>query len=220
MGRIINRDILGEISGAVGTVVISKWRNLTTIRSRPEKRKHKKTSPQQARQNDIFRTITDFLQPLKDIVNLGFQDFGNSGMSPVNMACSDILLNGIVKEEEDFYIDLAKVRFSKPIRSTQCAWNPTVKAEEGRKITFTWELNPFPKKCTQLDDTIVVVCYNRERDYFQTRINCTQRSELSFSITKFNDEIGQEVFCYLFMASADKKLVSETEFLGSVIVKP
>ncbi len=84
----------------------------------------------------------------------------------MNLASSFHMKNTIINVGDKCYIDLAKVKFSQPIKLTQQAWNPTLSAEEGRKVTITWELNPYPQKCSQPDDEVIIVIYNRNEDLY------------------------------------------------------
>lgn len=209
-----NASALGDFNGRVGTVVLSSWKSVSTMRSVPIRRNNKQ-SEKQAYQNDVFSKVTGFLQSAAAVISIGFQEPKKAKMTALNAATSFHLLNAIVGDPADPYIDLAKVKFSCPIRSTQPAWNPVLSAEEGRKITVTWELNPFPQKCTQLSDKVFLLFYDKDTDRFLTSEGYVNRNALSYSCTLMKDA-GHEIFCYMFMASVDGKLVSETEYLGAV----
>lgn len=210
-----NASVLGDYNGRVGTVVLSNWLSIDTMRARPIKRTNKKPSEKLIQQNDVFSKVMDFLRSAADVISIGFQKPRKAKMTALNAATSFHMLNAIVGDPADPYIDLAKVKFSCPIRATQPVWNPVLLAEAGRKITLKWELNPFPNKSTQLDDKVFVLFYDKQKDWFLTSTGYVNRNALSYSCTLMKDA-GDEIHCYMFMASADGKLVSETEYLGMV----
>lgn len=210
-----NASMLGDFNGRIGTVVLSSWKRVSTMRGVPVINKNKKPSEKRAYQNDVFSKVMNFLRSAADVISIGFQEPKKAKMTALNAATSFHLLNAIVGDPADPYIDLAKVKFSCPIWSTQSAWNPVLFAEEGKKITVTWELNPFPQKCTQLSDKVFLLFYDKQKDRFLTSEGRVNRSAQRCSSTLMKDA-GSEIYCYMFMASADGKLVSETEYLGAV----
>lgn len=220
MGRRINKDILGGISGKVGPIVISKWNDISTVRARPGKRSNTKGSEGKTPQQKLFALSITFLRKAKIIINIGFQQARPAKMTPMNRATSYLLQHGMAIQDGVPYIDLPKIKFSKPVKSTELPWNAELKAEEGQKITLNWELNPFPKKCTQLDDELFLICYAKQRHVFIPFYGSTKRSDLQKTIVLQKSLIGDEIFCYLFFTSRDRKFVSETEYLGSVRLIP
>lgn len=212
-----NASVLGDYNGRVGTVVLSNWLSIDTMKARPIKRTNKKPSEKLVQQNDVFSKVTDFLRSAADVIYIGFQQPRKAKMTALNAATSFHMLNAVVGDPADPYIDLAKVKFSCPIRSTQSVWNPVLSAEPGRKITVKWELNPFPNKNTQLDDKVFLLFYDKKENCFLTSEGDVKRNAMGYSCTLMPGT-GNEIYCYMFMASADGKLVSETEYLGVVTV--
>jgi hypothetical protein len=210
-----NASILGDFNGRIGTVVLSKWKGTSTMRGVPIKRKNKKSSKKQTHQNTIFSKVEYFLRSAATVISIGFQQQKKAKITALNAATSFHMLNAVIDDPADPYIDLAKVKFSCPIWSTQPAWNPVLLAEEGRKIIVTWELNPFPQKCTQLSDKVFLLFYDKQKDRFLTSEGRVNRAAMSCSCTLMKNT-GIELYCYMFMVSADGKLVSETEYLGMV----
>lgn len=142
----------------------------------------------------------------------------NISKTHMNLASSFHMKNTIINVEDKCYIDLAKVKFSQPIKLTQQAWNPALSAEEGRKVTITWELNPYPQKCSQPDDEVIIVIYNRNEDLYLVNWAVGRREMLTYTYMAHKQHIGHDLFCYMFIASANSKLISETEYLGMVTV--
>lgn len=199
---------------------MTTWKCLSIIKSLPNRKSSTKQSTIQHQQNITFRAVMDFLWSVRDVINIGFQLRRKSSMTPMNSATSFHMLNTIVGDPDEPCLDLAKIKFSQPIQSTQRAWNAALFAEEGRKIKITWELNPFPLKCTQLDDHAIFVMYDKDMNWFQEFIpRQTNRDTLVFEVIAPKQCIDHEWFAYMFFVSDNRKLVSETEFLGMVKVQ-
>lgn len=141
-------------------------------------------------------------------------------MSRFNAAVQWHFYNALAVDKSKGLIDLEKLKLSSPIRKTQKAWEPVISVDENDKMTVAWKLNPLPKKCTQLDDKAVIIVhfYNTKRSRFMC-YKTALRSDLNFTAELPYLMKGQKVHCYMFMLSADKKLVSETQYLGTLQLK-
>ena len=207
----------GEYTGKVGNAVLSPWMNIMTLRSLPSRRKKDK-SAKLTRQNDVFKMVMRFLCNAEGAITLGYQQTRKPGMTKMNAATSYHLLNAVIQDQEDACIDMAKIRLSKPIWLTQPAWKTSVAAEAGRIIRISWQLNPFPHKCTRLDDQAVMVIYDDQVKKFYVRKERVDRMTMDVIMKTNPCTEGNDYFCYLFMVSADGKLVSETQYLGMVTI--
>lgn len=221
MGTLKNGAAAGIWKGKVGNMVFSSWNTIYTIRLIPTRKSSTKQSAKQNVQNAIFRMVMQFFSEEIRIIKIGFQRPRKAKMTALNMATSYHMLNAMVGDSLQPCIDLAKIKFSKPIKSTQCAWNAALFAEEGRIIKITWELNPFPLKCTQLNDRAIFIIFDKDLGGFPASLQGdAQRDALIYTAISPIQCLGNELFVYMFLVSADGKLVSETEYLGSVTVIP
>jgi len=205
-------SILGGYKGKVGTVTLSTWMSIETMRSNMGKKK-KLPSEKQLTQIGIMKLVSSFLSPLLRIINLGYQQPKYPEMSKMNAAVSYHIKNALVGDDKNRFFDLSKIKLSKPIRSTQLAWNPLLEFNTERTIKISWELNPFPLKSTQLDDKVILVFYHKELDRFDMR-SLIRRDDLTHTYTSSLSTVGHEVFCYMVLTSADGKLVSHTKYIG------
>lgn len=217
MGTLKSTAAIGVWKGKVGNVVLSSWNGIYTIRIAPTRKSTTKQSEKQSSQNTTFSLVMAFLSAVTDVIKIGFQRTRKTKMTPLNMATSYHMLKAMADDLPEPAIDLTKVKFSKPIKSTQCAWNAALFAEEGRVIKVTWELNPFPLKCTQLDDQVVFVIYDSDVNWLREFLpGPVQRDTQIFTMVMPQNCIGHKCFIYMFLVSTDRKLVSETEYLGMV----
>jgi hypothetical protein len=221
MATRTNKSIIGDFKGTIGPVVLSESYGIATARGKPRKRGKGKKSAKQRKHTDTFSRVNKYLQQATNIINLGYQKPKNPKMSPFNAAVSWHFNNALAADQTRDVLDMEKIKFSSPVKKTQKAWQPTLSVSETDRVTVTWKLNSSPHKDTHLDDEAVIVVhfYYRGKYKFISYEKEAIRSDLSFSkelpfITK-----GKDVHCYMFMVSADKKRVSETQYLGQIQVK-
>ena len=211
-----NPGIFGDYRGSVDTIVLSKWNDTYVTKSKPGPRRKKTTAVGLLRQNNVFGMVSSFFKSAKGLIKIAYQRPKVVKMTPYNAAVSYHLKNAITGDPDDPSIDLRLIKFSFPIRRTQSAWNPVLVLEQGYNVTVSWETNPFPQKCTQLDDKVILIFYDANRGSFTGISDVIDRSDLSFT-EEFSDGFAEhELYWYMLLISADGKLISETEYLGMV----
>lgn len=211
-------SVLGDMSGRVGTIVLLAWKGLNLMKILPVSRKSKKASKIQLPQNVTFKLVMDFLLKVGDeVFNVGYQLSRKSKMTWLNAVTSYHLLNAIEGEHPDCGINLSKVKFSRPVKVTENGMNAAFEGGAGCFLAVNWELSSFPDKTTHLDDEAVIVLYNKDIDEFFTMYGL-RRNLLGYTFPVFKSFAGHEVFSWIFFVSADKKRVSETEYLGMIKV--
>ena len=218
MATLRNNSILGDYFGAIGTVVLSKWKGIFILKSRPIKRTKKTKSGKVIQQNNVFGMVSSFLASALEMINLCYQGPKLATMTPFNAAVAYHLKNAFTGDPNDPGINLELIKFGFPIRKTQSVWNPMLSLGEGNNVLINWETNPFPHKNTELDDKVILVFYNKNGGVFRCIRKVIERSDLSFTEKFDRGYAGDEIYWYLFLISADGKLVSETEYLGMVTI--
>ena len=210
-----SKSILGNIQGKVGTIVLTNWKKALVVKGLPAKTK--KVSDNQEFQRKLFSYVMSFLGKATDIYRLGYQLPNKSSVTQMNLATTYHMANAVVGNYPDFGMDLSKIKFTNAIRPTENGWNAQITGRKNSNTEVTWEINPFPEKVTQLDDQAVVVLYDSFENGFLLYNKGVQRRSLNFVIN-YHTIAGHEIFYWLFFISADGKFVSETEYLGSVIM--
>ena len=71
---IIKNGILGGFSGKVGTVVGVTWRDIDVMRALAKPRTSA-VSPAELLQRAKMGTVSSFLQPMRDFLEIGFRGF-------------------------------------------------------------------------------------------------------------------------------------------------
>jgi hypothetical protein len=220
MGTIRKVSVLGRISGKIENIVVTKWKTQDVVKSTPSvRRKRKKLSAEKAESEHSFKVVQEFLYGIDtDVINTGYQLRKKDRMTAMNAATSYHLLNAVTGKYPDCSIDLTKVKFSRPLRSTENGYNVSFAASADGGFIINWELNPFPEKSTQLDDEAVIVFYDKKIEQFFTAER-VQRNSLTCKFNVIRQLTGNDFACWIFFVSADGKLVSETEYLGTLTVK-
>ena len=206
------KGILGSVSGTVGTVIGSSWRNINLLKSRPGKRKGLPTL-NQLMQQAKFLLISKFLFSLSGLIKESFSG-GKKSVTSTNQALSYNLHEAITGDYPDFAIEYSKVRISEGVLTIAEA--PVASSNEAGKIKFTWSSVSGMGSAND-NDTVLLVLYYPEKKlgvYSKTEI---KRSEESASITipAFS---GKKIHTWLAFIAADGKTYSNSEYAGEVTV--
>lgn len=219
MARRTSASVLGQYRGRVGPVVFSSWMDLDIVKPVPKRGKHrKKQNAAQIEQSEIFSKVNYLLSPVRSLIDASYQSARKLKKISFNAAVSEMMINAVIVYEDKRFIDFSRIKLSKPAQRTEQIWDPVIKAEAGKKITVSWELNSFPKKCTRMDDQVKIAFCSKQNSEFRQVPMLTARKDLSstFKINTIN--YGHEIFIYVVVISADGKLVAESDYLGSVTV--
>ena len=157
-----NKPAIGDYNGTIDTVVLTTWNDIDVLKSKAGERRKKTTSVKLIRQNTVFGMVSQFFQSAKALINLGYQKPKVVKMTSFNAAVSYHLENAVSGSPADPSLSLSQIKLTNPIRKTQSAWNSSLSLAAANKVTVTWEMNPFPQKCAQLDDTVMLVYYDHD----------------------------------------------------------
>ena len=209
----INEGIMGGFSGTVGTVVGGNWNGIDYMRSRGANRSDAKSTPQ-LNQRAKFSVIIQLLKPLKDFLRVGFKSRA-VGRSAFNAATSYNMENALTGTFPDYQIDYSKVMVSKG--NFPGALNPAAVSGTAAKIAFTWDDNSS-KTYTMADDKAMLVIYNPVKQRAISIVGGNTRRSGGQSVTLPANFSGDEVHCYLAFQNAGRSLVSDSQFVGSLMV--
>jgi len=205
--------ILGGFSGKVGTVIGASWKGIDYMRSIAASVSNPRT-PAQLEQRAKFSAIVKFLKPLTSYLRIGFKSAAIK-MSAFNAAMSYNYSNAITGTYPVFDIDYTKVLVSQG--NFPGALNPVGVAGIAGAVEFTWDDNTWESDATA-EDLSVLVIYNPTKDAAVSVIGAITRAIGSQTITLPNSYTGDEVQCYIAFTNANKSVISNSQFVGSVIV--
>lgn len=155
------KGALGSFSGKLGNIVGSNWRSVDYLRSLPRPSKKAATAKQIAHRAK-FALVFEFLNPLRNFINMGYNDLHERKMTAFNRATSH-LLTKIEGQYPDFTIPYNEVRLSK---GSLKGISPNAFKNLDGDLDITWDptVNPLS---SEPDDLVYFVMYNETtRDYF------------------------------------------------------
>ncbi len=209
MGTIRNGGN-GAFSGKAGSFIGSSWRDINYIRGIPKISNKPKTLKQLDQQARFARAIK-FIQPVKDLLNVGFNNQTKGRASGYNMAVKYILENAISGTYPDYDIDYSKAMFARgglaaPIGPTAIA--------EAVKVVLRWspDVNPYN---AHLDDEVTALVFDPLNNVYLSGPMGVLRSEGEMFISIPAAYLGNTVHVYLFFMSRTGKL-SNSAYAGSV----
>ena len=150
---IIDKNILGKISGKLGNTVIYERNGKTVIKSLPSK-SSKEPSAKQLYHREAFRIGQQFLTPMRTELELGFSKANPGQSHGFNRALSVMLKTAILNEEGKPVIYPEKVKVSEGdllgLESPHAQW-----VGENR-VEITWFPNAFMGYGKEADRLFVV----------------------------------------------------------------
>lgn len=212
MGKI-SQGILGGFSGKVGNVVGGKWKGVDYMRVKASNVTNPKTEGQLA-QRGKFQTVLGFLQPNIEFVKAGFKNEA-SKMTEFNCAMSYNLKNAVTGDHPDYSIDYSKALLSKGTLAT--AAGTAIASTESGKVNFTWSDNSTDYNANGTDKAMLLVYIPT----LQQAIAVTDgeaRTVGSIDINLPANFVGQSVECFIAFKTADGTKVSNSVYIGSVVV--
>jgi hypothetical protein len=215
MGTFI-KGILGGFSGKIGTVIGSTWRSLDVMKSLPKK-SSKPPVQSQIDQRFIFSMVVAFLAKMERAVAIGFRN-STGAKTPMNEAVSLNISNAVIGSSPNFSIDYTRVVLS--TGSLDTALDADIQPAAGRLVNVTWTPETGdpadPAVISGNSDKAVLVIYNPARKIVMrvdtaTRGVATVQARMPFVFDGTNH-------AWLFFAQTKGKKVSDSQYLGTVVV--
>lgn len=210
MGRS-SKGILGNVSGTIGTVVGAKWRGKSYLRSKPDVKKNAKRSDTQLAQQAKFSLARNFLQGMKDLLEIGFKTTA-IGLTGQNKALGHMLKKAITGTYPDFVIAYNKVLISEGTLLN--AFDAKAVAAK-ETIQFSWTNNAGTSNA-QASDTILMAAYCPEFNCTVYRIGADRSTGTdSLQMPGFS---GKVVHSWVSFISADGNEITTSLYTGELTV--
>jgi hypothetical protein len=210
---IQDKGAFGGFRNKTGPLVGHIVNGQNVITSIPAK-SSKPPTQKQLDQRRKFGLITGFLSWMSSLIDSGFQE-REMRQSAMNKAVQYNLLHAVSGVSPFFSIDHAKLRFS--IGKCPLPGNTTAEGVAGGKVSFIWG-NSFLGKHGSETDLVNLMVYNAEKDRFVILRNAADRIDLGFILQLPADFVGDTVHCYLNFVSVTGKLVSNSQYVGQLVV--
>jgi len=212
---------VGTFNGKIGTVVISKWKELLVGRGAPGKRTKAGTATQMDQQSR-FALVTKFIAIIGNVIKIGYKNAATGNHSPHNLAVRYHLANAVAGVYPDYEIDYTKVVVTSPptLRQIDGPQNPELVTDDENNLILNWEVTDTgetaEEKAVRGTDMMAILAYDvtNQRVYFFR--NLAQRSSLTHTFISRSIFQNKVLAAYVFFISADGKTVSPSEHAGMI----
>ena len=206
----ITKGILGGFSGKVGTIVGANWRGQDIIRSTP-KPSSRPPSEKQLLQQNKFKLVINFLQPIKNIQSRYFGS-GSGSKSRVNMATSYTISEAVQVTANVPSLVYNKILITKgDLAGLQ---NPSAVPQSGQMLSLSWEDNSIQGNA-KATDRANAVCYCEELGTFEIFESLTDRSSMTADITLAPYYSGKEIHVWMYFNNIEETLACNSPYLGT-----
>lgn len=215
---VFNKGINGAFSGKIGNTVGASWRQINYMRSLPKPSK-KPASPEQLAQRAKFALAVSFLQAMKWIVNIGFNDKSKTRSTGFNEALRQVIKEAVIGDYPNYTIDFPAVTLSRGNMDKLLGLSAEASGSSAlhvgwkdRSATSAHEgevLGSYP------DDQVFIVLYNQTEDLLSTHTS-TIREEEGAYVEMPEEFVGHQIHVWAFARHRDGKRVSSSQYAGEV----
>lgn len=207
----LSKGIFGPVSGKIGSVVGSTWKNIACVRSLPQKKNSPQTPAQIANQQK-FKFVNDWLVPFYPYVSTGFKNLARS-KTEINAAFSLNYRNAVLGAYPDLSIDYTKVMLS--TGKLPGLFNAQITRPNPESIMLTWLKDDFLRE-TSFDDQVMLVLYNPELKIADGFIGGVKRADQKCTFRINPRLIGKPLEVYLSTYTLNRKAFSDSKYIGRV----
>lgn len=210
MGRY-KSGINGPFSGKIGSVIGSHWRGVDYMKSLSGG-VAKPPTYGQLNQRRIFAEVSSWLKPIKELIWIGYQAFGDK-KTPMNEAISFNLKNAVITGATSSQLDFPRAIFSRG--ELLISLIREILALASGVVVVKWEDAPSSALCNDTDLATFIV-YNPAKEQFITFQDVVARAEKEVSLQMPNEFAGDAVHCYMHYVNEVSNAVSTSVYVGVV----
>jgi len=219
---IFKKGINGAFSGTIGNTVGASWRQIDYMRSLPKPSK-KPATPAQLAQQAKFALGVSFLQPMKWILNIGFNDKKRGRSTGYNRGLQLFITEAITGAYPDFEIDFPQVSISKG--DMDKLLGVTATSDTPNTLSLAWVDHSEEDATTEegevlgayADDQVFVLLYNATEQMFTTSRSATRQAEgLILELPAVF--AGHEFHVWAFARHRDGSRLSSSQYAGTVVL--
>lgn len=206
MGRFVN-GINGPIVGKVGTVIGSSRNGKPYVKG-PHKKRTKKISKKESGNRNKFKIAQAWLKPVLEFVRDGFYQFKMTSGAFV-AAKGHLLRHAFEGVQPDIRINPALVKVS----VGELPLSPGIAAGKAAPglLQFTWDTAPVAGGSAY--DQVMLLAYDIDKGFACYNTTGQFRSAGADTLAI---EAGRSYHLYLAFTSADRKLQSDSVYLGVI----
>ena len=203
MGRLKN-GIQGGVSGKVGDVILSSWKGIEYVRSRPVKYHDAKTRVQ-VKQRNRFSMTMDFLRTITPFLRIGFRSHADNRMTAFNAAMSYNMKFAVKEGDQGVGLDYQNARVSMGPLSAASDLRVEIVEET---LQISWETNPSAN--ARHDDIAMALAYNPVKREAVYDLNAAKRANMKAILPLASSWKGDAMEVYLSFKTADGSEVSDS----------
>jgi hypothetical protein len=204
----LTSGIFGPISGKVGGLVGVIWKNISYIRTKPQKTTKPPTVAQIA-SREKFRFVNELLAPFYPFLIVGFKNMAR-GKTEINVAFSENFKQSVIGTYPDLSVDYAMFRLSKGTLPPLMQVEATLIGPD--LIKATWQ----PNSQGIFDDQVMLVMYNPELKIADGFVGGVKRRDKECTF-RFNPKlIGKPLEVYISVIALNGSRVSNSHYLGRI----
>ncbi|MVZ61030.1 DUF6266 family protein [Sphingobacterium humi] len=204
----ISKGILGGLSGKIGNVVGSSWRNIDYVRAKG-KYSQKEPSEKQLSIQQRFKMASDFMRPLSPFINIGFNDRKNRHSYAVVDQIGALIKTGFSGNYPAQKLNYPTIQVSRgslqDLRFLQLtAIMPSV-------LSFSWEYDEG-KYAGHPNDQVFIIAYEANSHEFYM-FDTAKRSDKKFEKELPARYESRDLHCWLFCLAHEGSAVSSSQYL-------
>ena len=195
--------------GMIGPVVMTSWKGVPVLRTRPSRIRKRKPTPAQEAQRKRFKLASSFLRGFKALIETSFQPV--NGKTGMNMAISHLLTQATRQNDSGLGIDYKDVLVAKG--SLKKAEEVVVRSTGPGIISFNWADNSGSGNANASDRSILVAYREGIGVMFNTdgAMRSGGQAEL---VTPFFS--GEKIHTWVSFRSDDGELTADSIYTGIV----
>ena len=148
-----DHGLLDKLSGSIGNIVVSSWKGIPYIRSKPAG--NSSNTPAQQKQRSKFGIVIKFVNQLKPVINRGFK-YNTDRMTELNSATSYLMKHAMIMGENGPRLDFSSVLVARGDLGRPLASSAK---KTGREITLQWKYEE-QQPAARADDYLLAVAYD------------------------------------------------------------
>lgn len=204
MGKLTNQ-ILGNVSGSMGDLTFTKWREETIIKGKIQSRK-KAPSNKQAVVREKFKQMGALIKAMRPVISLGYRMHKNR--SPENLFNKENF-SKLSGQKNSIEVNYPALTISSGEADGVIG---ITKSVSGRKVTINWQKEGLGKP----EDKIILIGFNLK--WNRSIINDEHERSKGTGELTIPAEWSGISYIYLFARNETTKKASETYFAGKVIL--
>ena len=208
MARVGNS--IFDIQGKIGDLVYYRYRGKNKVRKASSVKRTNPTELQLEHQAK-FALMANFLRPLYDFLKITYKVSKNK--TGYQKAFSQNFHEALTGTYPSFSIDYSKIRLGHG--NLPNAMDPVVNSPEPGKLVFSWSENDWAGSMSS--DQLYVAIYSGKLNRWIFAFNCAERYK-HFWRMDAGSFTGTRVQIYIGFTSADRKRVSNTQYIGDLMV--